>query len=141
MTWNEVLMYVIKAACGILAAVAIPYLTMLIKKAIDSAKEKSDSDAEKAFLDMLAKLVDLAKDTIVACVNTVNQNYVDALKKSDDFDEAAQEEAFKQCKEQVLTLLTSDAKNAITTLFGDLETWVTAQILNAVRDNKLFIAD
>lgn len=90
---------------------------------------------------MLAKLVDLAKDTIVACVNTVNQAYVDALKKSDDFDEAAQAEAFKQCKEQVLALLTADAKNAITALFGDLEAWVTSQILNAVRDNKLYIAD
>jgi hypothetical protein len=136
MDWEQVLAYVIEAVLGLVVTVAIPYGISLLKKKIDAEKQKAETEEKKFALEVVQGLLDKAKDTVSSCVATVNQTYVDALKKEGTFDKAAQEQAFSTCKNLILSQLSTDAKTAIIDTFGTLEVWVKTQIEEMVRYSK-----
>ncbi len=75
-------------------------------------------------------------NTVVDCVIATNQTYVDSLKKSGFFDEAAQKEAFNRTMSAVMTILSEDAKEYISEATGDVNTYLTQLIESEVNKRK-----
>ena len=74
------------------------------------------------------KLLDTAVDIVINAVRSVFQTYVESLKNSGNFNADAQKIAFNLAKSIVLKQLSEDAKQYITTNYGDLEEWIRNQI-------------
>jgi hypothetical protein len=77
----------------------------------------------------------LAK-TISDCVVATNQTYVDALKKDNAFTIEAQKEAFKKTYNAVMMVLTDEAKECLTQIYGDLTIYITTKIEAEVKNIK-----
>lgn len=107
----------------------IPLLGLLTGYLIDYIKTKTNS----AKLD---KYVDMLNDTITECVLATKQTYVETLKKNGNFDETAQKEAFEKTKEAVMNILSADAKEYLTTVYGDLNAYVNQKIESEVNLTK-----
>ena len=122
MSWNDVLITIVDALARIVVVVGIPYLFGVIGKRIKD--------------DRLESLVSDAEIVVADCVSAVTQTFVDTLKKTGNFDEAAQKEAFAQCAEKIKTILSDSAKKAVVNTVGDFETWLTVQIEANVKAQK-----
>lgn len=107
----------------------IPLLGLLTSYLIEYIKTKTNS----AKLD---KYVDMLNDTITECVLATKQTYVEALKKNGNFDETAQKEAFEKTKQAVMNILSTDAKEYLTTVYGDLNAYVNQKIESEVNLTK-----
>lgn len=107
----------------------IPLLGLLTGYLIDYIKTKTNS----AKLD---KYIDMLNGTITECVLATKQTYVEALKKNGNFDEAAQKEAFEKTKQAVMDILSTDAKEYLTTVYGDLNAYVDQKIESEVNLTK-----
>lgn len=84
----------------------------------------------------LKKYINMLEGTITSCVIATNQTYVDSLKQQNKFDAAAQEEAFRRTSEAVLAILSEEAKQYLSSAFGDLETYIVKKIESEVKINK-----
>ena len=123
---NELLLNILSV---VVTTIIIPLITFLGIKLNTYLKSKVQNEKMQNYLDAATKAVTLA-------VTTTMQTYVDNLKKSGNFTAEAQQEAFKRAKEKALTLITQDAKNALETLYGDFNEWLTLQIETTVKDIK-----
>lgn len=121
----------------IFQVVIFPLLTVLTGFAVKWVNAKAKE--LKATTDNVYthKYIEMLQDTIVKTVIAVNQTYVDALKQQGSFDKAAQEEAFKRVYEAVLLSLNEEAYEYLNSIFGDLQTYITAQIEAAVKEHKM----
>lgn len=121
----------------IFQVVILPLLTVLTGYAVKWVNAKAKE--LKATTDNVYthKYIEMLQDTIVKTVIAVNQTYVDALKQQGSFDKAAQEEAFKRVYETVLLSLNEEAYEYLNSIFGDLQTYITAQIEAAVKEHKM----
>lgn len=121
----------------IFQVVILPLLTVLTGFAVKWVNAKAKE--LKATTDNVYthKYIEMLQDTIVKTVIAVNQTYVDALKQQGSFDKAAQEEAFKRVYETVLLSLNEEAYEYLNNIFGDLQTYITAQIEAAVKEHKM----
>ena len=120
----------------ILEAILIPLAGFLTAELIKFIKAKSAEVSAKTDNETLQKYLGMLTDTVVTCVETTNQTYVDALKKAGSFDKDAQKEAFTMTYQAVLTILTEEAKDYLTTAVGDFETLLTNKIEAAVKESK-----
>lgn len=112
-----------------LLAVLTGYLVKYIK-----AKSKQITDAsENALVD---KYVAMLADTITACVIATNQTYVEAMKKQNLFDSDAQKAAFQMTYDSVMSVLTDEAKNYLTSVYGDLNAYIQQKIEAEVNAHK-----
>lgn len=114
----------------------IPLLGVLTKFLIDFLTAKRDEINFKTDSEIAQKYTNMVYQTIVDCVIATNQTYVDNLKKSGTFDEAAQKEAFNRTMSAVMTILSDDAKEYITEATGDLNTYLTQLIEAEVNKHK-----
>lgn len=129
MDWANVVKQIFELVVFPLLGVGTTYLIYLISVKIQELKKQSDSDLEKKYLDML-------NNTIVDCVLATNQTYVNELKKQGKFDAEAQKMAFQKTYENVMALLTDEAKKYLTEAIGDLQTYVNNKIEAEVLLNK-----
>ena len=120
---NEIFM----ALAGLLSA----FLVYLINKATNSLKAKTSNEVE-------VKYIDLLSSTIKECVTSTNQVYVNSLKAQEKFTVDAQHEAFKMTYDKVMTILSEDAVKVLSTIYGDLDLYITSKIESEVlRENKI----
>ena len=112
-----------------LLAVLTSFLIQFIHVKTAELKTKANNDKEKKYITMIAQ-------TIEDCVIATNQTYVDSLKAQNAFDKAAQEKAFNQTLNAVLTILSDDAKAYIRETSGDLTFYLTQQIEIQVNKTK-----
>jgi hypothetical protein len=103
-----------------------------LKTQVSQATTEINNELVKTYLQEAA-------DAVLQAVTYTTQTYVDTLKKQGKFDEAAQKEAFTTAKETALKLLTEDAKEMITSLYGDLTTWLDTKIEQTVKEQKSFV--
>lgn len=129
MDWANVVKQIFELVVFPLLGIGTTYLIVLINAKIKELKKQSDSDLEKKYLDML-------NNTIVDCVLATNQTYVNELKKQDKFDLDAQKIAFQKTYENVMALLTDEAKKYLSEALGDLQTYVNNKIEAEVLLNK-----
>lgn len=109
-----------------LLGVLTAYLVKFIQKKNNELDAIVDTEISKKYIDMLS-------NTITECVVSTNQTYVDALKNANAFDKEAQEKAFELTYNKVMNVLTEDAKNYLTEIYGDLEIYITTKIESEVK--------
>lgn len=114
----------------------IPLLGILTKYLVDYLTAKRNEINSKTDNETAQKYTNMIYQTVVDCVIATNQTYVDSLKKSGSFDEAAQKEAFNRTMNAIMTILSDDAKEYITEATGDLNTYLTQLIEAEVNKRK-----
>jgi ubiquinone biosynthesis protein UbiJ len=90
---------------------------------------KVENDTADKYIAMLA-------DTITTCVVATNQTYVEALKKDNAFTKEAQQEALQQTLGAIMAVLSEDAKEYLSSIYGDLTAYITTRIEAEVQLNK-----
>lgn len=114
----------------------IPLFGILTKYLVDYLTAKRNEINSKTDNETAQKYTNMIYQTVVDCVIATNQTYVDSLKKSGSFDEAAQKEAFNRTMNAIMTILSDDAKEYITEATGDLNTYLTQLIEAEVNKRK-----
>lgn len=130
MNWSELISNIFQVCLIPLFGILTKYLVAYIAMKSDEMQKKTDNE-------MAQKYMQMATDTITACVIATNQTYVESLKLQGKFDKEAQEIAFNKTLEAVLTLLNDEVKEYLTTAFGDLNAYLNTQIEAAVNGTKL----
>ena len=120
----------------IIQVCVIPLLGILTKYLVDYLTTKRNEINSKTDNETAQKYTNMIYQTVVDCVIATNQTYVDSLKKSGSFDEAAQKEAFNRTMNAIMTILSDDAKEYITEATGDLNTYLTQLIEAEVARQK-----
>lgn len=120
----------------ILEVCIIPLLGILTTYVVKYIRVKSKEITAKTENDKADKYIDMLAETISACVIATNQTYVEALKKQNAFTKEAQEEAFKMTYEAIMLILTEDAVDYLTQIYGDLSAYIGTQIEAAVNQSK-----
>ena len=122
----EILQQIFELCVVPLLGILTTYLVKLIRKKNEELDAKVSKEVSKKYIDMLA-------DTITDCVISTNQTYVDALKEANAFDKEAQKKAFELTYNKIMNVLTEDAKEYLTTVYGDLEIYITTKIESEVK--------
>jgi gas vesicle protein len=73
---------------------------------------------------------------VVNVVQSTNQVMVDTLKSKGEFTQEAATEAFNKSKETALKMLSDEAAEIITNVYGDVSTYMDTLIEATVRDLK-----
>lgn len=121
MDWMMILSQLFEIVIFPLLAIGTVYLISLIKVKIQELKQKKDNEMYTKYLGML-------ETTIIDCVISTTQTYVEALKKQGKFDADAQKVAFTKTYTNVMAILNKDAKKYLEEAIGDLETYVYNKI-------------
>lgn len=75
-------------------------------------------------------------NVVADAVKATQQEFVDGLKKSGQFDAEAQEKALEMTKNKVLAGLNDETKKFIEANYGSLEAWLLTAIHSALYDLK-----
>lgn len=121
MDWLD-LLYKIAEVC------LIPLLGVLTAFFIKWLKAKEAELLVKVENDTADKYIAMVAQTITDCVIATNQTYVETLKKQGSFNAEAQKVAFQKTYEAVMAVLSDDAKEYLTALYGDATAYLTARI-------------
>ena len=115
-----------------LLGVLVTYLVKYINTKSKELEASTDNELAKKYISLLST-------TITNCVIATNQTYVETLKKQGKFDAEAQKEAFNMTLNAVKALLTDEAKQYLSEIYGDLNTYITNQIEATVNQNKITV--
>ena len=129
MDWMHILSQIFEIVIFPLLGIGTIYLIGLIKTKIQELKQKKDDELYHKYLSML-------EDTIISCVLSTTQTYVESLKKEGKFDADAQKIAFTKTYTNVMNILSDDVKEYLQEAIGDLETYVYNKIEAEVRLTK-----
>lgn len=121
MDWMNILAQLFEIVVFPLLAIGTVYLISLIKVKIQEIKQYKEEALYNKYLTML-------ESTIIDCVISTTQTYVEALKKQGKFDADAQKIAFTKTYTNVMAILNKDAKEYLEEAIGDLETYVYNKI-------------
>ena len=114
----------------------IPLLGVVTAYVVNYIRMKTKELQANNSNDLLNKYVTMLSDTVCDCVIATNQTYVEALKNKNAFDEEAQKNAFKKTYEAVISVLSADAKDYLTNVYGDLTMYITNLIEAEVNRSK-----
>lgn len=114
----------------------IPLLGVLTTYAVKLIQNKSAEIATNQENAVVSKYITLLADTITDCVIATNQTYVDALKEQNAFTKEAQSIAFQKTFDAVMDVLSEDAKEYLSHIYGDLTAYISARIEAEVKLNK-----
>lgn len=129
MDWLEILYKILEVCLIPLLGVATTFFIKWLKAKEEEVLVKIDNDTADKYVAMLF-------DTISTCVSATTQTYVEALKKEGKFDAEAQKKAFEQTYEAVIASLTEEAKVYLTTIYGDLSSFLMVRIEAEVKAQK-----
>lgn len=87
---------------------------------------------DKKMAQMLSDIFGIITDVVME----IFQTYVEALKKSGKFDEAAQIMAKDKAMEKIMTRLSDTMKEYIEEHYGDIRAWISEQIEVAIYQLK-----
>lgn len=126
-------MEVLKDLLYILITAAVPVLTTYLCKFLyvkwTEGKAKIKNEKISTTLDSVVTMV-------LDVVESVNQTFVDELKKKGEFTEESAKEAFNKSKETALKMLSEDAAEIITTVYGDIDVYLDTLIEATVKQLK-----
>ena len=129
MEWLPILYQIIEVCVVPLLGVLTAYFVKFINLKSAEFQAKVENDTSDKYIAMLA-------DTITTCVVATNQTYVEALKKDNAFTKEAQQEALRQTLGAVMAVLSEDAKEYLSSIYGDLTAYITTRIEAEVQLNK-----
>ena len=114
----------------------IPLLAILTKYLVAWIQVKTKELTDTKDNEIFTKYMTLLSDTVINCVVTTNQTYVNTLKEQGKFDAEAQKEAFNKTYEAVMRILTDDAKKYLSEVLGDLDLYINTMIESQVNFQK-----
>lgn len=120
-TWLQLLADIFEVCIIPLIGVLTAYLISFIKSKSVELAEKTDNELAKKYIEMLST-------TVTDCVIATKQTYVDNLKKDNAFTAEAQKEAFEMTYNAVLNVLSEDAKEYLSSIYGDLTEYLIQKI-------------
>ena len=115
----------------------IPLLGVLTAYAVSFIRAKTSELKTNHSNELLGKYVTMLSDTVCDCVIATNQTYVEALKNKNAFDEEAQKTAFQKTYNAVISILSVEAKEYLTNIYGDLSVYIMNMIEAEVNRSKL----
>lgn len=129
MEWMAIFQQVFELCIIPLLGIVTFYIVQFIKTKTEELNANNSNE-------ILNKYIEMLSNTICECVIATNQTYVDSLKKQGRFDAEAQKKAFEMTYNSVLNILTDDAKVYLTSIYGDLNAYITNMIEAEVNKNK-----
>lgn len=126
-------MEIVKDMLYILITAAVPVLTTYLCKFLYTKWTESKVKIEN---EKITTTLDGVVTMVLDVVTSVNQTFVDALKKKGEFTEEAAKEAFNKSKETALKMLSEDAIKIITTVYGDVDVYLNTLIEATVKQLK-----
>ena len=129
MEWMVLLQQIFELCIVPLLGIITAYIVAFIRAKTAELKTTNSNE-------ILVKYLDMLSTTVVECVIATNQTYVNALKGQNAFDEAAQKVAFQKTYDAVIAVLSDDAKEYLTHVYGDLTIFITNMIEAEVNRNK-----
>lgn len=129
MNWLELLNEIFQTCIIPLLGILTTYIVRYIQIKTAEVQQHGKNELTSKYLTMLS-------DAVVECVTATNQTYVETLKKEGKFDTDAQKVAFEKTKNAVMTILTQDAKECLTTAVGDLNVYVSQLIESKIKTMK-----
>lgn len=108
-------------------------LTIYIIKIINSKVKEINNSHDN---EMAAKYIEMLGQTVADCVLATSQTYVESLKQQGKFDKEAQKIAFEMSYNAVIEVLSDDAKEYLSTIYGDLNAYIVHLIEAEVNRNK-----
>lgn len=130
MEWLALLYEIFEVCIIPLLGVLTMYIVKFIQKKTEELNSKNENELMNKYLTMLS-------DTIIDCVIATNQTYVESLKKQGKFDVEAQKVAFEMTYNAVINVLSNEAKDYLTSIYGDLSAYITNMIEAEVNRNKV----
>ena len=129
MDWLELLNQIFQICIIPIMGVLTTFLVAYINKKKEALKTQVDNT-------LYHKYIDLLSQTITDCVIATNQTYVDSLKASGTFDIDAQKKDFEDTCNNVLAILSDDAKEYLSAALGDLQAYIANRVEAEVKLNK-----
>lgn len=129
MDFLKILQEIAEPCIVIIIGALTRYIIQFVEAKFQEIKVKTKNETELKYATMI-------EDTILKCVKTTNQTYVETLKKQGKFDAEAQEEAFKRTFDAVVLMLGKDAMNYISEITSDTNTYLKQLIESTVGDVK-----
>ena len=119
----------------------VPLLGVLTCFLVNYIKAKTTELNTNNSNELLSKYLTMLSDTVCDCVIATNQTYVEALKNKNAFDAEAQKVAFEMTYNAVIKVLSAEATEYLTNIYGDLSVYITNMIEAEVNRNKVKIAE
>ena len=116
--------------------ILVPAVPVLLKILYNFVVAYTAEKSEKIENEKVRGYVNDAVKAVMTAVTSTFQTYVDSLKKQGKFDEEAQKIAFNTARDTALSMLTKDMRDAVTTVYGDFDTWLSKTIEQLVLANK-----
>lgn len=110
---------------AMLGTTIIGFLSFLLTQWMKKIAKKADNE-------LLVQALEIVQRLIINVVNTVQQTFVEQLKKDGKFDKEAQAVALQKAIDQVIAGTSKEAQALITAAYGDFVKWVTLQIESLV---------
>lgn len=129
MDFLKILQEIAEPCIVIIVGVLARYIIQFVQAKFQEIKARTKNETELKYATMI-------EDTILKCVKTTNQTYVETLKKQGKFDAEAQEEAFKRTFDAVVLMLGKDAMNYISEITSDTNIYLKQLIESTVGDVK-----
>lgn len=129
MEWMVILQQVFELCIVPLLGIITAYIVAFIKAKTKELKTTNSNE-------ILVKYLDMLSTTVIECVIATNQTYVNSLKGQNAFDEEAQKIAFQKTYDAVIAVLSDDAKEYLTHVYGDLTVFITNMIEAEVNRNR-----
>ena len=130
MEWMVLLQQIFELCIVTLLGVITAYIVSYIRTKTAELKTNNSNEVLIKYLDMLST-------TVIECVIATNQTYVNSLKGQNAFDEAAQKVAFQKTYDAVIAILSNEAKEYLTNVYGDLTVFIMNMIEAEVNRNKI----
>lgn len=111
----------------IVLIVVLPVLTSVLTYAAKTFIEETKDKKVK-------KVLSQVTDTIINSVDTVQQTFVEDLKKNGEFTKAAQEQALEKASQMIREQLTNEVKQVIVDNYNDIEMFITSQIESYIKN-------
>jgi hypothetical protein len=126
-------MEILKDILYILITAAVPVLTTYICKFLYAKWTEGKAKIEN---EKISTTLDSVVTMVLDVVESVNQTFVDELKKKGEFTEESAKEAFNKSKETALKMLSKDAADIITMVYGDIDVYLDTLIEATVKQLK-----
>jgi len=119
---NEILVNIIVSVASAAILTLLSFVGTKLCSFIDTKVKDTKGNA----------LLKQATSVVLNAVRATFQTYVESLKNSGTFTKDAQIVALNKAKDTILSQLTTEVKNYITSNFGDLNAWITNQIESSI---------
>ena len=132
MEFNEMINNVLYTILTAILPVAAYYIVSLTKAKIN----ESTIIEESVKNEIISNMIKDALSDVMDAVLHVNQTYVDSLKASGKFDNAAQNEAFLKAYTEAVMLISAGTQEIIEKVYGSFDEWLKSKIETSVKKAK-----